>query len=170
MNLQLIGGILIIAGCGGVGFGMALNYKREEAALEKLYKALEFMNCELAYRLTPLPELCRKVGSFSQGRVGQVFSDLAEELDRQISPNVSCCMEAVLEKIHDLPGKTRSALLELGRTLGCFDLEGQVSGITLVKELCEKEMESLATNRTQRIRCYQTLGLCAGAALAILFI
>lgn len=170
MNLQWIGGILIIAGCGGVGFGMALNYKREEAALRKLYKALEFMGSELEYRLTPLPELCRKVAGFSQGSIGTVFYKLAEELDRQVSPDVSCCMGAALGQIRDLPGKAGGALLELGRSLGQFDLEGQVKGISLVKQLCKKELEELEANRSQRIRSYQTLGLCAGAALAILFI
>lgn len=170
MNLQWIGGMLIIVGCGGVGFGMALNYKREEAALSKLYKALEFMSSELEYRLTPLPELCRKVAAFSQGSVGGVFQKLAGELDRQISPDVSCCMAAVLGSARDLPSKAGAALLELGRSLGQFDLDGQVKGISLVKQLCEKELQELAANRSQRIRSYQTLGLCAGAALAILFI
>ncbi len=170
MNLQWIGAILIVAGCGGVGFGMALNHRREEVALGKLYKALEFMVSELEYRLTPLPELCRRVAAFSRGAVGGVFQSLAQELDRQVSPDVFCCMSAVVENARELPGRTAEALLELGKSLGRFDLEGQVRGILLVKQLCQKELQDLGENRTQRLRSYQTLGLCAGAALAILFI
>ncbi len=170
MNLQWMGAILIIAGCGGVGFGMALNYKREEAALGKLIKALEFMRCELEYRLTPLPELCRKAADYSLGSVSTVFLGLAKELETQIAPDAACCMTAVLKKTKELPKKAAAAMEELGKSLGQFDLQGQVRGIASVQRLCENELEELAANRSNRIRSYQTLGLCAGAALVILFI
>jgi hypothetical protein len=39
-----------------------------------------------------------------------------------------------------------------------------------VQEFCQREMEILSTNRANRLRSYQTLGLCAGAAMVILFI
>lgn len=170
MNLQWVGAILIIVGCGGVGFGMALNYKREEMTLGQLIKALEFMSCELEYRMTPLPELCRKVSAFSTGCVRSAFSQLAQELNSQIAPDAACCMTAVLKKLPGLPDKTTTALKELGRSLGQFDLDGQIKGVGAVMRTCEKELQELKANRTQRVRSYQTLGLCAGAALAILFI
>ncbi len=169
MNLQGMGAICIVVGCGGVGFGMALNHKREERALEELKKALEFMGSDLQYRLTPLPELCRRVSEFAKGSVGAVFGGLSRELDKQLRPDAESCMASALQSARDLPGKARTALEELGRSLGQFDLEGQVRGIALVEQLCEKELAGLAENRTQRLRSYQTLGLCAGAALAILF-
>jgi stage III sporulation protein AB len=60
MTVRWIGAILIVAGCGGVGFGMALHYKREESTLRQLLKILEMFCCELEYRMTPLPELFMK--------------------------------------------------------------------------------------------------------------
>ena len=38
------------------------------------------------------------------------------------------------------------------------------------KERNSRELEKMSTDRDQRIRGYQTLGVCAGAALAILFV
>ena len=61
-------------------------------------------------------------------------------------------------------------LSELGESLGRFDLPGQLKGLEAVRRKCLMELEALGRNRTERLRCYQTLGLCAGAALVILFI
>lgn len=170
MKLQWIGAILIIVGCGGVGFGMVLNYKREEAALKQLLKALTYMNCELEYRMTPLPDLCRKVSDFSTGCIRAVFLKLAKELEAQIAPDARCCMKAVLKAVPELPQKAVTGLAELGDSLGQFDLNGQLKGVDAVIQNCEKELRNLEANRSERLRSYQTLGLCAGAALAILFI
>lgn len=170
MNLQWIGALLVIACCGGVGFSMALHYKRELDGLRQLIGALDFMSCELQYRLTPLPELCRKTAELCAGSIKAVFLALAVELESQISPDVASCMTAARGKIPELPQKTSASLETLGHSLGLFDLEGQLKGLEAVRAACERELGTLEENKVQRIRSYQTLGLCAGAAVAILFI
>ena len=55
MSFKWIGALMVVAGCGGVGFTMAAAYIREEWALRSLIGALDYMTCELQYRLTPLP-------------------------------------------------------------------------------------------------------------------
>ena len=170
MNLRWIGVFLVVAGCGGVGFGMAWNYKREEKALRQVIRALERMLWELEYRMTPLPELCRLGASVSAGPVGSVLEHLSAEMEQQVAPDGSCCMEIALRKVRDIPSKAAGALCELGSSLGAYDLPGQQKGIATVKECCQRQLEEMEGERTQRIRSYQTLGLCAGAALAILLI
>jgi len=54
--------------------------------------------------------------------------------------------------------------------LGRFDLPGQLEGIQAVRKRCEESLESIRKNRNERLRSYQTLGVCAGAALAIILI
>ena len=170
MSLRWMGAALIVLGCGGVGALMALRDKREYDGLLQLIQALDFMACELAYRMTPLPELCHRTADRTQGSVSGVFSKLAEELERQIAPDAACCMRAALAKCLDVPPKTEPFFAQLGLMLGQFDLQGQLRGIGSVICECEKQLQELESNRTQRLRSYQTLGLCVGAALAILFI
>lgn len=170
MSFKWIGAILVIAGCGGVGFTMAAVYKREEWALRSLLRVLDFMACELQFRLTPLPDLCRQAGKECRGVVGQALTNLARELENQISPDADSCMYAAISRTDNLPEKTREALRMLGSSLGRFDLQGQLQGLEQVRSHCRRELEQLADNRDQRVRGYQTLGICAGAALAILFI
>lgn len=170
MTGKIIGACLILAGCGGFGFAMTASYKREEAALRQLVAALDYMQCELQYRLTPLPDLCRQAGNLGKNTVCKFFMLLSGELEQQITPDVSTCIQLALDGAGFLPEKTCKALKMLGTTLGRFDVEGQVLGLESVRSFCRSELNQLAHNRDTRLRSYQTLGLCAGAALAILFV
>ena len=170
MSLRWMGAALIVLGCGGVGALMALRDKREYDGILQLIQALDFMACELSYRMTPLPELCHRTADRTQGSVSGVFSKLADELERQIAPDAACCMRAALAKCLDVPPKTEPFLAQLGLMLGQFDLQGQLQGLQGLKESCELARKGMELNRPQRLRSYQTLGLCAGAAIAILFI
>ena len=170
MMMKIFGVILIVVGCGSVGFQIAANYKREEKTLQQLLRILEHMECELQYRLTPLPELCRQVGKMFKQMPGRVFTDLAAEMESQISPDVSCCMAAVLHKSRDIPPITKGVLTDLGTSIGKYDLNGQLKGLNSASAACKRNLEALGNDRDSRLRSYQTLGLCAGAALAILLI
>lgn len=170
MMIKIFGVILTVVGCGSVGFQIAANHRREEKAIQQLLRILEHMECELQYRLTPLPELCRQVGKQFKQIPGRVFADLALELDSQISPDVTCCMTAALHKSKDITPITKQILANLGATIGKFDLDGQLKGLNAAATECKCNLDYLSKDRDSRLRSYQTLGLCAGAALAILLI
>ena len=169
MILKWIGALLVVVGCGGFGFAMAAAYRREIQMLSQLVNLLEFMECELEYRITPLPALFYKLSEQSTGQLKAIFHALAKEMEEQISPDAKCCMDVVLSKTNDLPNSVRSALVALGDSLGRFDLDGQMKEIAAVKLVCASNLEVLRSQKDNRVRSYQTLGLCAGAALAILF-
>lgn len=170
MTIKWIGAALIIGACATMGCYAAISSKREEAALRQLISALDFMSSELQYRLTPLPELCRMAGKESGKGVGTVLLRLAQELEAQISPDVESCLNMALKTSGDLPRRVTEAFRIFGTSLGRFDVEGQIQGLDSVRSYCRRELEQLSLNRDARLRGYQTLGLCAGAALAILFV
>ena len=170
MNGKMIGAALVILSCGGFGFGLAAASRKEEAALRRIIGALDYMQCELQYRLTPLPDLCLQAGREYPGEVGGFLVCLAKELESQIAPDVASCMQAVFAKSPPLSKRVEKAFRLLGTSLGRFDASGQISGIEAVRIYCRRELEGLENNRENRLRSYQTLGLCAGAAIAILFV
>ena len=170
MNIRLAGALLVLLGCGSVGFSIAAESCFQERSLRHLLNALDYMQCELLYRQLPLPDLCRKVGEAGFGQISAVFLNLAEELEHQNHSNASLCLKRVIEGLRGLPVYSKEALEELGRNLGRFDLDGQICGFEAVRNSCVKKLEILTRDKTVRLRSYQTLGLCAGAALAILFI
>lgn len=78
MSYRWFGAALVIAGCGGFGFSIASGYKREEGILRQLLRALNYMEWELQYRLTPLPELLPSGGEGNEGDTpGSVFQSCA---------------------------------------------------------------------------------------------
>lgn len=170
MTFKWIGAALVMAACGAVGFYIAAAYLREERELRKLTTALDYMACELQYRLTPLPDLCRLAAGECSGIVGKILSELASELENSLKPEVEDCVLEVLCKIGDIPKRIRDAFLLMGTSLGRFDMEGQMKGLEMVRAFCRRELESMENGKDNRLRSYQTLGICAGAALAILFV
>ena len=170
MLLKVLGALFIVLACGGVGFKIAGNYLKEEKQLRQLIYGLEYMNNELQYRLTPLPELCKQTSLELKGAVARVFLQLYNEMTAQIAPNVSHCMAAALSQIADISPQVKDVLNQLGSCLGRFDVDGQIRGINAVKAICNEKLSALTQNKDTRIRSYKTLGLCAGAAVVILFI
>mgnify|MGYP003298727782 CR=1 FL=1 len=170
MTIRLIGSLLIILGCGGFGFAMSAAYKKEERSLRQLVKILDYLSCELQYRLTPLPQLCRQAALECSGALNKIFLSFADELDMQLSADAEICMRAVLSKHDDIPKHTREFILLLGHSLGRFDLEGQLKELEHVRQECQARLHKMTNQKDSRLRTYQTLGLCAGAALAILMI
>lgn len=170
MISKWFGAALIIFGCGLTGFSASAAYRREERDLRQLTASLDYMVCELRYRRSPLPELCRLVGSERNGCVGRLFTNLSNELETKNSPDVQSCLATAAASAGWLPRRIQEAVCILGSSLGCFDLEGQLAGLEAVRNYCRGQLEEMAQGRNARLRSYQTLGLCAGAALAILLV
>lgn len=167
--LRLMGAGCILAGSGAFGFAMAAASRSEERQLRQLLGALEYLSCELSYRLTPLPNLCRGAAEGRGGAVADFCLNLAKELEKQTEPDVQCCVKSVLADM-ELPALLRSILFELGQTLGRFDLPGQLRGLELSIRQTEQALRTIRDGAPERRRSWQTLGLCVGAALAILLV
>lgn len=168
MYIKLAGAILILAGCGGYGIMMAVNHRKEVTALHQLVRVMDAMICDLEYRLTPLPELCRFGAEQTKGPLKAFFISLAKAMDEQVSPDVGICTVTALKQTSGLPSFASAQLQAMGQTLGRFDLTGQLTCLERCKQSCTGQLEVLEHQQSQRLRSYQTLGFCAGAALAIL--
>ena len=169
MTIRIIGAILIIVGCSSFGFLASLTHKKEVATLKVFLESLDLMECELKYRKTPLPELCGYVATVQRGPVSAFYLNLACELRQLSQPDVATGVASVMEKSSQLPVHTKEMLHMLGHSLGKFDVEGQVVGIQSVRSEARLRLSRLCADQEQRLKSYRTLGVCAGAALAILF-
>ena len=165
--IRMIGACCIVTGCGGFGFAMAAANRREEGELVRLIAALEYMSCELSYRMTPLASLCR--GAANGGLVGEFLTELASELERGTASDVRDCVRPVLDRLQP-PKLLYGHLSELGETLGRFDLPGQIRGLESAIRSAGEALRRFREGADGRRRSWQTLGLCAGAAMAILFV
>ena len=170
MIAKMLGSVLILAGCGGFGMMICVAFKREEDMLLQLIRALDFIQCELQYRMTPLPELCSRAGSACKGRISQYFQLLAAALSKRSLPDVRSCAQVAAASAGKLPERVEKSLEVFSQSLGQFDVQGQIQGLEEARKYCCIALAEMGENREVRLRSYQTLGICAGAALVILLV
>lgn len=170
MSSKILGAVLVLGSCGGFGIWLGRGYVRQERMLQQLLMVLRLLQWELKYRLTALPELARLASRECNGQLSRVFADFARELDWHTEPDAAGCIHAAIRRSRDLPPQVKRLLRRLGSSLGRFDLEAQLEGLEAAAEECRQRLRELNEGRKERLKSYQTLGLCAGAALVILFV
>lgn len=170
MSLKIIGAILVIVGSGSFGFLISASHIKEEKNLRQINTALEYMECDLQYRLTPLPQLFIQVSKQCCGYPHSVFWGIGSQLEAQDHPDIQCCVESILINTKGGTPIAYNIFQRLGCSLGHFELDGQLKGIRSVREECNIILGKLVHDKDARLRAYKTLGLCVGAALAILFV
>ena len=170
MQLKWLGALLIVTACGGCGAIIAFQYLHKIRFCKQFIAVLEYMECELAYRAPALPQLCVQAAGHTQGVLRNVLLSYAREMETQIAPDLVLCMSYSMEKIKTLDEFQRGILSMFAVNLGHFDIPGQLKGLEHVKMEIGELLTSLLESKNSRIRSYQTLGLCAGAALVILFV
>ena len=170
MMVRIWGAVLILVGCSGFGMMICISYKREEELLQQLIHAVNFMQCELQYHLTPLPDLCVQASTVCSGKISEFLGYLSDDLKQKQSPDVASCLMIAKSRIGRLPTRLELALDLLAMSLGKFDVDGQLQGLDAVKNHCTDALNTMGNNRDIRLRSYQTLGICGGAALVILMV
>lgn len=167
---KLIGALCILASCGSFGFYLAYRQIRELKLLDQWIRILCRIEMEIRYQLRSIPEVFRLISLEEKGSLGCFFIHAAQELESQIQPDVDHCTRMALYATNGLPDTMIVFLENLGNELGRYEIDGQLQGIERIKECSRERRNFLLHDKTKRIRGYQTLGLCAGAALVILFI
>jgi len=170
MSIRLLGALMIIASCAWMGCRLAAGYIREVRFLQTLRSSVRYMKNELYCRSVPLPALCRSAAEFSEGAVSAFWINLATELEAQICTDPLQCTICAMDRTKNIPPSVNGAVRMIGKTIGAFDLQGQLDGF---EEIC-LHLDELILKRTaqqdMRIRGYRTVGVCAGIALAIILI
>ena len=170
MTIKLIGAIFVVVGCTGFGYLVASNINQECNSLRQLMTALDYILCEISYRRTPLPELFRLTSTVCSGDLCRLFLTIANELERQALQNANKCILTALNKHPGVPKYTAHCITLLGQTIGMFNLSGQIKSIESVKVEADRLLALCNENLSSKSRCYKTLGISAGAALAIIFV
>ena len=169
--LRLTGAVLLLAASAAMGFGAAGALRRHEQVLERLIRTLEGMGRELTGRLPPLPDLLERASEESEGAVRTFFRLCGESLRRRKERPFGMLWRQALEAAQlPLEEDELALLADLGDVLGRYD--GASQGRAL-RETAQRLEEKLARAREKNGRMgkvYGTLGVTAGAFLAIVLL
>jgi len=170
MTIRILGATLILVGCGYYGFFLAAAYRKETSCLASFIEMLDYFACELQYRSPPLAELFSGFAHTRKNHISDFCGFVSDEIERQICPNAKECIRAALQKRGNMPKETAAMLMKFGATLGMFNADGQLIEIRNTRNEAQHKLDQLLSNQDTKTKNYKTLGLCAGAAIAILFI
>ena len=106
----------------------------------------------------------------SFGVISNIFSTLHSELESKNSASVSDCMTVTLLKFNEMPEKTARLLKKLGKTLGQFDLNGQVHMLISLRQEADGMLKTCEEGHRIRSRSCKTIALCIGAAIVVLLL
>lgn len=169
--IRLVGALLLAGGAGAAGWSAAARLTRRARTLEELAAALERMDREISFRLTPMPRLLEELGRTCPPPVGTLFARCREGLDRLGERSLGEIWRAALADAPlDLEGRGAGILDELGESLGRFGESGTRSALALAAEELAREGAAARAEGEKRGRMYRVLGLTAGAFLVILLL
>ena len=167
--LRLAGAVLLAAGPAVIGFHAARRLARRPRLLRELAAALEQMEREISFRLTPLPELFVRLSQEYSGPVGALFSCCARDMDDLGQRSLSqIWRQALTEATLDLDSRGQRALEELCEVLGRYDGDGLRGALRQTCGELTAAAEEAERERERKGRMDQVLGLTTGALLVIL--
>ncbi len=170
--MKLLGILFVVISASSVGWSLSMSVRRRCQVLSQLLSSLRYMKSELSFRSTPLPQTFAAMAEGAEGSVQSYFSVISSEMTQKCWLRPRTAMEMAAVRLTELPAgdPARQVLRELGNGLGKFDLESQLQEIDTALFRLEELRKHADGERTLRCKTYQTLGVCAGLALAILLI
>ena len=157
--MRILGAILIIIACVGIGVCRAMKYHNRVTQLEKLTGLLSSLQTEMRFSGDSVPELIRR------------YEDKALWLR-----DCRCLMEQGEEypiawkkavERSSFWKQEREILLALGEELGQSDLEGQQSLLMLSQSRLKEIMQKAKEEQRQQMRLSPMLGGAAGVVILL---
>lgn len=173
MILKIAGGIFVILSCWGIG---VYQYSREALHVKELtefLRALELLEREVSYNLTPLPEAFSTISSKIKPPFAPIFEQIAITLkEKSGKPFLSIWQEIWISEwsVTHMGEEEKELILSAGTSLGYLDTQMQTSSITFLRNELATQRTSLQTLLTSKKKLYQTLGLMGGCLLVIILI
>jgi stage III sporulation protein AB len=167
---KLIGAVLILFSASMVGWQIGRYYACRPVQLRALLIALQMLETEIVYGLTPLHRAFVKIGHRVQKEVGQLFLTAAELLITEEAGVDACLSKAIGKHWTDtaLRKEEKGVLYSLGQVLGTTDREDQQKHLRLAITHLRGLEEEARTEQEKYERMYKSLGFLGGLLVVIL--
>jgi stage III sporulation protein AB len=153
------------------GFAARQGLRQRLEQLRQLRLALELMQGELELHMPTVSGLFETVGEQLNGALGEFFIGTAVQMSAVTGRPPKAAMKLQLENQPlNLGLEEKHMLLELGGTLGRYDLEGQARTLDLYKRRLDERIEAESRAFRQRSKAWMTASVCTGLMLVVLML
>ena len=168
---HLLGALLIAVASAALGFSYVKEEKHRLYALRSAEQMLKTMAGELDTRLTPLPELISRLACRCDGAAAAFAEDLNLHLCQLGEREFSALWAESVETAFDiLSGEEREMLSALGLCLGRYELERQLTELSLTLDRLSHAIDRRSAALPEKKRLGLGLAWAGGALLVIVLI
>jgi len=169
--IQFLGALLLTGGSTALGLGAANRLRARTNALHALCSALQTMDRELSFRLTPIPELFTLLAKTAEPPASDFFQCCAEGVTGEAPRLITSLWEQAIDKtLPELNKEDRRILLPLGNVLGRYSAEDQRAAISEAVSDLERAACQSEEIHIRKGRIYSILGLVSGTFFVILLL
>ncbi|MCT8976037.1 stage III sporulation protein SpoIIIAB [Clostridium sp. CX1] len=171
--LKVIGCMMILLASTGIGFIYGERFKKRTNQLNELRRCIHQLQNEIVYTHTPLPEAIMDISKKSNYPIKDIFEDISNLLfDGEVDDVYEAFRNVFIKKREDLNLKREdiNVILDLSKTLGESDIEGQQKMFALTLENIKKQLKISEELMSKNLKMYRYLGFSFGAMLVIILI
>ncbi|CAB1242936.1 stage III sporulation protein SpoIIIAB [Clostridium sp. MT-14] len=169
--LKILGYIMIIFASTGIGFTYGGIFKKRVEQLKEMQRCIHQLQNEIMYTHTPLPDAILNTALKSIDPIKDVFKDISSMLYSNSVDNVYeafKCAFSDKREILSLKNEDISAILDLSKTLGESDIEGQKRMFSLTLDNIKNQIEVSKIAMNKNLKMYRCLGFSLGAVIVII--
>lgn len=170
--MKLLGAIFIILGTTWVGFEIAKKLSERPRQLRHLKSALQSLEAEIMYGLSPLSEACQSLAKQLPKPISYIFERFSYYLQKQEESVDRAWAQSLQETWHltALLETELEIMQQFGTTLGQHDKENQQKHIRLTIAHLEREEQDAREKRNRYEKMIKSLGFLAGLLIILLLI
>ncbi len=170
---KIIGSILLLLSgyLGGFYFSNSCKVRLEQ--LYELKKMIKFLEGEIRYKKTALPEAFCCIARRAREPFSSFFSSVGSELLKNRREKMAQIWNQNLEKFFlqsKLTKGDKETMRQLGNSLGYLDEKSQIDSLNLYLEQLDEDIKKSQEELYKKERLYQCLGVSSGVLLVILFL
>ena len=156
-----------------IGYLYGEGFRNRLSQLRELKRALIDFENDIVYTYTPLPESIESIDLKAKSPIKELFNEISFKLKNNEVENVYMAFKESInehKKEMNLRNKDFEILLDLSKSLGETNVEGQIKIFNLAKEKLDIELEIAEDECNKNTKVYRYLGVAVGAMIAIFLV
>lgn len=171
--LKLLGAALVLTSSVGYACALIEKQKYHRDVLLSLIRILNLLAGEIRYERITIADALEKLTQKYHGPVGIVICRISNQLREVLCQDLgeawsSCFREKQRELM--LTGEELDIVLEIGKNLGCLDVEAQVEHLRRCRDCLEQKLEESEKDMAEKRKIYCYLAVAVGAMVILILI
>ncbi|WP_164931676.1 stage III sporulation protein SpoIIIAB [Longirhabdus pacifica] len=171
--LQLFGSVFILFSSTMIGFSQAARIHARTSQLRLCIHAMQRLQTEVTYGLTPLPEALQHISKvIPSPPLANMFYDISMMLSEEGTSTQECWLYGISKHWRKTAMKKaeKEILERLGSTLGLSDQDNQLKHIQLAVQQLQMEEEHARANQMRLSKMWRSLGILTGLLVTIILL